>query len=138
MPAKDIYHDAVVAALTKDQWRITDDPLHLRLGRRDTYVDLGAEKLVAAEKEGRKIAVEIKSFSGPSMIADLEQALGQFALYGTLLDRVEPDRALYIALTADVYEELFEEPLGKALLEDNRIRLLVFEPLREEIIQWID
>jgi hypothetical protein len=35
MPAKDIYHDAVVAALTKDQWTITHDPLHLRLGKKD-------------------------------------------------------------------------------------------------------
>ena len=35
------------------------------------YVDLAAEELVAAEKEGRKIAVEIKSFIGASEIEDL-------------------------------------------------------------------
>jgi XisH protein len=28
------------------------------------YVDLGAEQLIAAEKEGEKIAVEIKRLSG--------------------------------------------------------------------------
>jgi hypothetical protein len=138
MPAKDLYHDAVVAALTKDGWTITDDPLHLRLGKQDTYVDLGAEKLLAAEKDGRRIGVEIKSFAGPSLIADLERALGQFALYETMLARIQPDRVLYVALPSDVYETLFEELLGKALLEDRRIRLLVFEPLREEIVTWID
>jgi hypothetical protein len=138
MPAKDIYHDAVVAALTKDGWTITHDPLRLQMGKRDAYVDLGAERLLAAEKEGRKIGVEVKSFVGASVLRDLEQALGQFTLYETIMTRVEPDRKLYLALRADVYDSLFEEPLGKALLEDSRIRLMAFEPLTEEIVKWID
>lgn len=138
MPAKDLHHDAVVAALIKDGWTITHDPLHLRWGKKDAYLDLGAEKLLAAEKDGRKIGVEIKSFSGPSLMADLEQALGQFALYETMLARLHPERKLYVALPGDVYDDLFEEPLGKALLEDSRIRLLVFEPESEEVLKWID
>ncbi len=56
MPAKDLHHDAVKVALTKDGWTITDDPLTLRWGRKDLFVDLGAEKLLTAEKAGRKIA----------------------------------------------------------------------------------
>jgi hypothetical protein len=43
MLAKDIYHNVVVQALTKDSWTITDDPLRLQWGSRDLYVDLGAE-----------------------------------------------------------------------------------------------
>jgi len=78
MPAKDIYHDTVRNALLKDGWTITDDPLRLVYGRQDVFVDLGAEKLIAAEKGSRKIAVEIKSFSGRSEVADLEKALGQY------------------------------------------------------------
>lgn len=49
MPAKDIYHDAVKNALIKDGWIITDDPLHLKWGQKDMYVDLGAKQLLAAE-----------------------------------------------------------------------------------------
>jgi hypothetical protein len=138
MPARDLYHDTVVAALTKDGWTVTHDPLRLQMGRHDAYVDLGAERLLAAEKEGRKIGVEVKSFVGASVLKDLEQALGQFTLYETMMTRVEPDRKLYVALPTDVYDSLFEEPLGKALLEDSRVRLIVFEPLDEEIIKWID
>ncbi len=78
MPAKDFYHDTVRNALLKDGWTITDDPLRLVYGRQDVFVDLGAEKLIAAEKGSRKIAVEIKSFSGRSEVADLEKALGQY------------------------------------------------------------
>ena len=66
MSAKDIYHDDVRSALIKDAWTITDDPFRLRWGKKDYYVDIGAERLLAAEKPGRRIAVEIKSFVGPS------------------------------------------------------------------------
>jgi len=45
-------------------------------------VDLGAEQVFAAEKHERKIAVEVKSFIGSSIVADLEQALGLVSLMG--------------------------------------------------------
>jgi XisH protein len=82
MPAQDIYHDAVVRALTADGWMITHDPLSLSYGGRDLYVDLGAERTtIAAERDGQKIAVEIKSFLGSSPIRDLEEAVGQYEVY---------------------------------------------------------
>lgn len=68
MPARDIYHDTVKTALEKEGWIITDDPLTLRFGGRQLMVDLGAEHLLAAEKEGQRIAVEIKSFAGLSIV----------------------------------------------------------------------
>jgi hypothetical protein len=76
MPAKDLYHDNVCNALTKDGWTITDDPLVLSIGTRSVYIDLGAEKLIAAERDNQKIAVEIKSFLSSSPIRDLENAWG--------------------------------------------------------------
>ena len=78
MPAKDKFHDAVRNALINDGWTITDDSLTLKFGETELYVDLGAEKVLAAEKEGRKIAVEIKSFLGKSIIAETQDAIGQF------------------------------------------------------------
>lgn len=81
MPAKDIYHEIVKQALIKNDWTITDDPLRLTIGGRSLYVDLGAEKLIAAQKGNQKIAVEIKSFLSLSPIKDLENALGQYILY---------------------------------------------------------
>ena len=74
MPAKDFYHDPVKNALVKDGWTITNDPLRLKWGVRELFVDLGLTKLIAAQKAEQKIAVEIKGFTNPSMIADLEQA----------------------------------------------------------------
>lgn len=60
MPGKDIYHDCVKNALIKDGWKITDDPLSLKIGKKDIFIDLATEKLLAAEKQGKKIAVEVK------------------------------------------------------------------------------
>lgn len=69
MPAKDIFHDAVRIGLEKDGWVITDDPLRIEVGDVEMYIDLGAEQVLAAEREGEKIAVEIKSFIGTSNIS---------------------------------------------------------------------
>ena len=68
MPAKDIYHDTVKNALIKDGWTITDDPLSLKVGKKDIFIDLAANKLLVAEKKDKKIAVEVKSFIGTSEI----------------------------------------------------------------------
>ncbi len=76
MPQCDVYHEVVKNALIKDGWTITHDPLILPFGTCKVYVDIGAEAPIAAEKDGRKIAVEIKSFVGVSEVADLESALG--------------------------------------------------------------
>ncbi len=46
MPARDRYHYSLKNALIKDGWKITHDPLRLKWGVKDMYVDLGAERLV--------------------------------------------------------------------------------------------
>jgi len=137
MPARDFYHDVVKTALIADGWTITHDPLQLKIGKKDLFIDLGAEQLLAADKEGRKIAVEVKSFFGESEVDDLEKALGQFILYHDILGENEPDRRLYLAIRQDVFEDLFTEPIGQLLLKRERLKLLVFDPDRGVIVQWI-
>ncbi len=136
MPARDRYHDQVKNALIKDGWTITDDPLHVKWGTKDMYVDLGAEFLIAAEKDRRKIAVEVKSFVSQSEMEDLEQAVGQFTIYFEVLSRLEPDRVLYLAVSEEVYINVFDEPIGKLLADNRRILLIVFDPQSETIKQW--
>ena len=69
--AKDTIHQAVKNALTKDGWTVTDDPFHIKYKDLELQADLGAERPIAAIKAGRKIAVEIKSFVGRSLISEL-------------------------------------------------------------------
>ncbi len=138
MPAKDIYHDNVKNALIKDGWTITADPLKLQYGKRKFYVDLGAEKLLAAEKDNQKIAVEIKSFIGNSEMDDLENALGQYVLYEKVMKVVEPNRRLYLAVADNVFESVFEDAVGQLLLENEGMKVCVFNPETEEIVKWIN
>lgn len=137
MPSRDRYHDAVRHALEKDGWVITDDPLRLRWGKQDMYVDLAADKLLLASKNKQEIAVEIKTFGGASSIADAQQSLGQYFIYLSVIRRLEPGRKLYLALHEEVYEDFFTEPLGEILLSDYTIPLLIFDPDQEVILRWI-
>ncbi|MEG4270762.1 MULTISPECIES: XisH family protein [unclassified Microcoleus] len=138
MPAKDIYHNNVRTALEKDGWTITNDPLTLEIGDRSLYVDLGAEKILAAEKQGRKIAVEVKSFLSISPVHDLEEALGQYIVYEDILELSEPERNIYLAVREEVYLDIFSEPLGQLLLRKKRLKLIVFDSSKEIIVRWID
>jgi len=108
MPARDYYHNTVRNALIKDGWTITHDPYRLKLTRgKNLFVDLGAERLIAAEKGIEKIAIEIKSFRSASDMKDLEEAVGQFVLYEHLLNRYEPERKLYLAIPENVKVSVF-------------------------------
>ncbi|MEB3282118.1 MAG: XisH family protein [Lyngbya sp.] len=137
MPAKDLYHDTVKNALIKEGWRITHDPYVLSVGKTDLFVDLGADKLLSAEKGEQKIAVEIKSFIGRSRINDLEKALGQYILYYDIIQDLEPERLLYLAITEDIFEDIFKQPIGEVLLRNKRLKLMVFDEKQEVICQWI-
>ena len=119
-----------------DGWTITDDPLRLRWGKKDMYVDLGAHKLLTAEKAKRKIAVEVKSFVGRSQIRDLQQAVGQYTLYLDVMSEVEPDRELYLAVHEEVFDDIFEEPIGQLLLEKQRLKLIIFNRHAEVILPF--
>jgi hypothetical protein len=105
MPAKYLYHDNVKNALIKEGWRITHDPFYIKFGEPDfLQIDLAADKIIAAEKPGEKIAVEIKSFSNDSPMYDFHLALGQFLNYQMTLEENEPDRVLYLAVPLDTYQ----------------------------------
>lgn len=111
MAAKDIYHQTVIDAPEKDGWAITHDPLELRYGNRRLKIDLGAERLIGAERNSQKIAVEIKSFLSDSAIYDLENAVGQYNVYREVLALQEPERMLYLAVPQYIYKYLSKSKL---------------------------
>jgi len=138
MPAKNIYHDAVVNALIADGWTITKDPLRLSYGGRDLYVELAAEQAsLSAEKEGAKIAVEVQSFLSPSPIRDFQEAIGQYMTYRSLLAALYPDHKLYMAVPERVHETLLSERFGQFMITSLQLHIVVVETQQERIIQWI-
>jgi hypothetical protein len=138
MSARDQIHSPVKSALLKTDWLVTDDPYVISYGERFLFVDLGAEsQFIGAEKENCRIAIEIKELRGRSVIAELEQAIGQYVLYQLLLTQVDPDRKLYLAITTQTYENLFQEPIGQLVMQDLPLRLLVVDIGAQEVRQWI-
>ncbi|HRI61235.1 MAG TPA: element excision factor XisH family protein [Saprospiraceae bacterium] len=137
MSKKDHYHDLVRRALENDGWKITHDPLVIPAGKRKIKVDLGAEPLIAAEKGNEKIAVEVKSFLNLSLLYDFYEALGQFKFYWYALQKFEPDRKLFLAVSTDVYSEFFDDPFIREVSESENLHTLVFDIEKETIAQWI-
>jgi XisH protein len=136
MAAKDLFHEVVRQALLKEQWIITADPLMIKIEGVTFKIDLAAERVFAAERDGRKIAVEIKSFLNPSVISDFHAALGQFLNYRLALQMSEPDRILYLALPADTYESFFHEVFVQEAVKVYQLKLMIYDPIQEAILRW--
>lgn len=138
MPAKDFFHNTVKMSLEKDGWIITDENLFIEVEDVDFYIDLTAEKMLVAEKTGKKIAVEVKSFLGASDVTEFHSALGQCLNYRSALRLTEPDRTLYLAIPEDVYKEFFIRRFIQRVIVEHQLKLLIFNPTQEEIVQWRD
>jgi XisH protein len=138
MPARDSIHNPVKAALVKAGWLVTADPYVISYGERFLFVDLGAESgLIGAVQGNSRIAIEIKELRGRSIIAELEQAIGQYVLYQLLLTQVDPERAVYLAITTEIYDNIFQEPLGQLVLRDLPLKLVVVNIELQEVSKWI-
>ena len=133
--AKDRFHDAVRTALEKEGWTITADPYEVSVGDVDFEIDLAAEML-AAERAGEKIAVEIKSFIGRSNVSEFHTALGQFLNYQFALEEFDPQRKLYLAIPESVYQSFFQRRFTRSVVERTGINLLVYNEKQEVIVQW--
>jgi XisH protein len=135
--AKDFYHDNVRQALEKDGWHITHDPYPIRVDDVGYEIDLGAEPLIAAEKDEATIAVEVKSFVGPSTVNEFHKAVGQFNDYCVALEIEDPERVLFLAIPEEIWLIFFQKRLIQKSLERIKAKILVYNPYKNEIVQWI-
>ncbi|MCY7334399.1 MAG: XisH family protein [Pseudanabaena sp. CAN_BIN31] len=133
--ARDRFHNAVKKALEKDKWLITADPYEVSVGDVDFEIDLAAEML-AAEREGEKIAVEIKSFIGSSNVSEFHTALGQFLNYRFALEEFDPQRKLYLAIPESTYKSFFQRRFTRRVVERAEISLIIYNESKEEIVLW--
>ncbi len=139
MARLDNIHDAVKEALVKGGWTITAEHYRIKYEDLDLYADLAAQrKLFAAERGPQKIVVEAKSFLGRSPVQDLKNALGQYGLYRILLQEIEPDRKLYLAIAESTYRRFFKRKGVQFIVEHERLPLIVVNINKEEIVSWIN
>jgi hypothetical protein len=136
MSARDLFHQAVRTALEKQQWLITHDPLELQFEGSKVKIDLGAERLIAAEKGEERIAVEIKSFASNSAVSEFHTALGQFLNYQIMLEDTESQRVLYLAVPEETYVSFFQTRLARIAVERHKVKMIVYNPVKEVIVKW--
>ncbi len=139
MPKKDIYHDIVKEALIKDGWNVTHDPLTL-LSKKEggLQTDLGAEKIIVAEKGLKKIGVEVKSFTTPSAIHEFIKATGQYRAYIVALRMKQNERVMYLAIPTFAWKSLENKEIVQGLIIDLNIHLILFDPIDKIITSWKD
>lgn len=125
----------VKSALIKEGWRISHAPYFLQSDPK-LSIDLGAERIIAADKNRDKIAVEVKSFIADSQVTELQRSVGQYGIYRELLKIQEPDRELYLAVPIDAFENIFSRQVGKLAINYFQLKLIVFSFEQEEL-QWI-
>lgn len=140
--AKDLYHEAVKIALQNDGWTITHDPYPLKAKPHKLKIDLGAKRLIAAEKESEpqaveKIAVEVKTFAKDSFIYEFYEVLGQYLTYEMFLAEQEIERTLYLAVSASVYRFRFlRDESVMRMCARMKVKFIIFNHKSKKIESW--
>jgi hypothetical protein len=132
-----MHDNALKKTLAKAGWTITSEPFVLTFGDVESIVDFAAEQGQFRQMSPRKIAVESARFSRPFEIEELSYALGSFMVNEAILERLEPDRSLALAIDQDAARDIFEDPLGRLVFRDERLRVLVWDPAAESIVDWL-
>jgi hypothetical protein len=135
--ARDLFHNVVKEALITDGWTITHDPFPIAYGDVQRQIDLGAERLLAAQRDSEKIAVEVKSFTNPSAISEFHTAVGQYLNYRRALRSQEPTRILYLAVPNQTYDEFFHLRFIEEGVKEYQLYLVIYDVEDRRIVQWI-
>jgi hypothetical protein len=139
MPAKDIFHESVKVALQKDGWTILREDWYIEVDSMGlaVYIDLAAQKFIEAEKDGQRIAVEIKSFVNDSNMTAFQKALGQFLVYVKAVKTQLLEWTVYLAIPVDIYNVFFLRfKFIREMIEEYDLKLIVFNPDTKEVVLW--
>lgn len=62
---------------------------------------------------------------------------GQYVLYRLLLQKVDPGRDVYLAISETLYENFFQEPIGELVINELPLKMIIVNLQRAEITKWI-
>lgn len=137
MPKKDNFHEVVKQALEKEGWKIINDPLFVPTeGGVNFFIDLGLEQVIGAAKDGKNIAVEIKSFDANTPIYSFYEILGQFLMYKMALEEQLQNWDLYIAISTLGLKKLDDAPIFSRAIKKYELKFIIFDPISATVIEW--
>ena len=137
--ARDRLHNNVKEALLKEGWIITHDPLRIPIDGTYLEVDMAGEIVFGAERDGKKIAIEVKSFLKKSFMTNFHEAMGQYLDYKSALEDFDPHRVVFLALPLYAFNNIiFQGRFIQKRIKEEQAKLIIFDPIKNEITQWIE
>jgi hypothetical protein len=134
MPARDRYHNTVIRALARAGWAVTAEQVAIIVAARRLWIDFQAVNKAGS----RVILVEVKGFEYmPSPVDYLGEVVGKYVLYRAALEYIQVDDPLCLAVPTAAYEGILSEDIGQQVIMRAGIRLLIFDPAKEEVVQWL-
>jgi predicted outer membrane protein len=138
--AKDVIHNAIRIALENDGWEITKDPFTLNLMGDDTFVhiDMSAQKsAVNKSKNETIVAIEVKSFTGVSVLNAFHEALGQFLNYRDAIREHKLSLKLYLAVSEAGWDKLNSLTFVQRRIKQYRLKFVIIDIQTYKVIKWI-
>lgn len=115
-----------------DGWIIVREQYPIRIERKRVWIDLFVQK-----PEANAFAlIEVKELENES-IEDLRNAIGQYMLYKAALKYAGLTRIpLYLAVSVHAMEGIFSTRIGRIMLDQAKVNLLIYDPKQEVIKAW--
>lgn len=73
-----------------------------------------------------------------SAISEFHTALGQFINYRGALKRRQPERVLFLAVPVTTYKTFFQLDFPQAMIEENEVKMIIYDVEQEVIFKWIN
>ena len=135
--ARDLFHNIVKEALIKEGWTITHDPFPLHSRKEGGLsTDIGAEKIILAENNLKRIAVEVKSFTHMSILHEFLKASGQYLSYSKIIKKNDPERLLYVAMPTFIYYRIIQYDWVVEVMEDLNMKTILYSTEKIIIEAW--
>ncbi|HAG80075.1 MAG TPA: XisH protein [Cyanobacteria bacterium UBA12227] len=58
--------------------------------------------------------------------------------YRLVLGEIELERILYLTVPSTAYQSFFQGELPKASVKRHNVKIMVYDPRKEEILKWIN
>lgn len=135
MPAVDQCEPQVIAALEKEDWRVTHQPLLVRLGKDETiYPDL---RLQLEDRQEFAIIVEVKCLNRLTWLEEFYGVVGKYIYYRTLLEKIGDFSPLYVSIPHMVHQDFFSRPVISTVVQYINMKRIVINLEAQEVVEWI-
>ncbi len=117
----------VLGQAASEQVYLSDNVRHI-------WVDLSIRR----DESDSLILIEIKGFERTAAPLDaLMAALGQYAVYKAMLEYLGMNNALYLTIPVAAHKGIFQAPVAQQSVKNLGVKLIIFDPVTEEIVSWL-